>query len=162
MMLKLAYEDVSKNSLNSLEQMDDFSMNIDKFTTFCRRVINMQKLDFELGTSYYLILVRVNTMARKLNFAYHELSKNKSLRFNKKIVSLMKSLYDMNVFYVDMFYKKNIKGISEIKKMRNKIMDGCNAYLFSEKGPENILVSAIIEMCGLCQRNAGPFVSIVI
>jgi phosphate uptake regulator len=157
LMLRYIHEDFVSGKLQHVSEVNELCDNIDKFSNFCRRIINEQKIDAELATSYYLIIVRVNTMAKRIRFTYSSL---KVAKIDSKVIGLMDEFCRMNELYLSIFYKEKIESIDKMAEFRNSIRNSCDKYLMDNKGINAVIVATISEVCDICYTNVGPLVSI--
>ena len=126
----LFLKSMTEDSLEAIKKQDKEALRgiiikdamIDKFTDFCRRVLNKSLYKNKKMSPLYCIIENLEKVGDIYADICEELY-NKNLKLSKEVLDIYEDLNDFFAYFYDLFYKfdlKNMRSFGELRKNINK------------------------------------------
>ena len=149
-------ENIAKNNLSNLSEIEELRNNNDKYILFCRRILIQGKTGRNQITNWEF-LTFLTHIQHTYYYLYEYLTKNKVN--TKRLIPLLNELNNYLLLLEDSFIKKDLTSIHKINKLKHKFQFGeCIVSLESSKGSDAVAFSYIRELFRLIQISTSPLI----
>ena len=160
---EICYQDISEGNAKNLDDIIDLTENIQKFTDFCRRLINKKIYkNSDLAEYHYIILMRLILIANKYNYIYSYISKGKKFKISKDTLNFFSETNKLIDLFYEAYYKKDITKINNIDEKKRILMNKTCEFLKTKKGCENIVIYHLAEIIRLVYDNNSQLMGLLV
>jgi phosphate uptake regulator len=159
---EMCYNDIKQNKLENLENIKKMRDNIQKYTDFCRRLINKKIYkNNELALYNYIICMRIVLITNKYRYMYDYCIQNK-LKPDADVLNYFSKTNEiMDIFY-ETYYKHDTSLIEKIDAIKKELVQGSYKLLASKKGHNNVLTHLLAEVVRLVYDNSSQLMGIIL
>lgn len=155
------YLALKQGNLSTLNNLITLEKTNNRFTTFCRRYLNIRgSEDYDKIGPLYYIVEQIESIGDIYKYLYTFLSKpeNKKTDINKELLNNFNDVNQMLRKFYTVFYKFNPKLLAELKDDRNKIINSLYNTLPQVKKPVDVVMFHHTMMLATEIFNlAGPY-----
>jgi len=157
----LISKDFEKSKYENYEKAVEYKEQLDKFVLFCRRITAKEKNTKDPIITWELLTFLTHIQHAQI-YMYEYASTNK-IHSDKTMINLIRELREYFDIYYDSYFKKDIKGVHKINKLRSNLHFGqCIELLEKSRGKNTVIYSYMREIFRLIQIGTSPILSGII
>jgi len=155
------YNDLKNSQYDNQENIVSMLENVAKMQNFCRRLINKGVYpNKDIAQYYYIIIMRLNLIMNKLRYIYDYAVKHKKV--NKETLDYFKKTNEMIRTFYETNYKKEIKNLEKIDRIKTELIKKTYTILAKNKGHDNVIVYHLAEIVRLIYNNSSQLMGIIV
>ncbi len=156
--LNIVADDFNANKFERMSEIEELKHQQDKYILFCRRILIKEK-NVKTPTIEWELLTFLMHINHALYYTYKYAKENK-LQKSARITELLENLHSCYDLYYNAFFKKDIKLVHKINKLKKEYQFGkCYEYLKQSRDGETVILSHLREIFRLIQIGASPILS---
>ena len=114
---------IKNNDFVMVETIEEKHRSITKFVSYCLRLLNKKGFSSQVKSNlYYHTLETIDKLSHTLKYGARFVNEKK-LKINKKAVKIVENIEDSIRIYYDLFYKFNLKKVTQFYENREKTLN---------------------------------------
>jgi len=152
-----------ENSQNQeIENFEEIEDRINKYNSFCRRVITKSTLSKKKFGLTWTILVLIHHAQRDIYNIHKYKYLESKIKGSEKTLNLLKMTREMNKLVQKAIYEKNISLVEEIHKLGKEIYKEGSGLLEKSKGKEIMIILHLISASRQFYFTNAPLFGLII
>ncbi|MBT3720515.1 hypothetical protein HN789_02525 [archaeon] len=148
-----------KNNILDFENVKQMNNTLKKLTTVLKRILNTSHSNFEEKLTLYLIVREIEKISNEYMYAFKIISKTK-YSLSKNVTELFENANSMLRLFYEIYYKKELKKISELTDIKNNLIWKKSYSLLKTEKESSIIVHHLASVVRRVYDMHGPFLII--
>ncbi|MBU1201014.1 MAG: phosphate uptake regulator PhoU [Nanoarchaeota archaeon] len=154
---KSSLDALKKDERDRLEEIGHLEDMVDKFTDFCKRLLNKKGFkDFKKTPYVYTIIRDLEKVGDFYKYICEYLSNNKDVKVDKETLLLLEQTNNFFELYYNLFYKFSKEKATEFHSKKKSLLK--QGYLLMEKRNSDVLiVHHLVSLIMMISDMYGPY-----
>lgn len=159
-MAEEGHEALKQGNANTLKNLISLEKTNNRFTTFCRRYLNINGLEnYDKVGPLYFIVEHIENIADEYKYLYKYLTESEEkIDINKELINHFFEVNQLLRRFYNLFYKFNPKLVSEFKDERDRLIESLHSIVPKlKKANDIVMFHHLLALTGEIFDLIGPY-----